>query len=151
MMVNLLVQPTGQNTAYTVFTQEQVDALRGEPGRGRVNVILRFDEHEFRTSIAVYRAEWMFVVNAAMRAAGLLPGASYAVELVRDLEPKRIDAAPDILAAIAESPNSQAAWDRLAPGYKRQHLRHIEAAKRAETRTRRIQKLFETLNASPES
>ncbi len=147
MMVDLHVQATGKATAYTVLTQQQVDAIRGEPGRGRVNVIVRYQGHEFRSSISTYRSEWMFVVNKAMRAVGLLPGADHRVKLVRDLEPKRADPAPDVLAALAKSDRAQAAWNKLAPSYKRQHLGQIEGAKRAETRARRIGKLIETLVA----
>ena len=73
MMIDLHVQPTGKGTAYTVLTQEQVDTLRGKPGRGRVNVVLNHEGHSFRTSISIYKGEWMFVVNKAMRQAGLLP------------------------------------------------------------------------------
>ena len=147
MMFDLHVQPTSKSTAYTVLTQDQVDALRGEPGRGRVNVVLRYEGHEFRTSISVYRGEWMFVINKTMREAGLRPDATYRVELTRDLEPKRVDPAPDVLAALGRSPDIRAAWDTLAPSYKRQHLGQIEGAKRAETRARRIQKLVDTLSS----
>jgi len=147
MLLNLHVQPTGKATAYTVLTQAQVDAIRGEPGRGRVNVVLRFEGHEFHTSISVYRGEWMFVVNKAMREAGLLPDATWPVELSRDLEPKRVEPPDDVLAALKACPSASAAWDRLAPGYRRQHINHIEKAKRAETRLRRIQKLVDTLAA----
>lgn len=147
MMCDLHVQPTGKATARSVFTQEQVDAIRGAPGRGRVNVILRFDDHTFRTSIAIYGGEWMFVVNKSMREAGLKPGTRYPVELVRDLEPRRVDPAPDVLAALKKAPETVAAWERLAPSYQREHLRQIEDAKRAETRARRIQKLVATLAA----
>jgi hypothetical protein len=146
MLIDLHVQPTGKNTAYTVLTQEQVDAIRGEPGRGRVNIILRHEDHRFRTSVSVYRGEWMFVVNKAMRAAGLLPGASYPLELIRDLEKKRAEPAPDVLAALGKSSAVKAAWEKLAPSYQREHLRRIEEAKRPETRARRIGKLVDELS-----
>ena len=147
MQIDLRVQPTGKNTAYTVLNQEQVDTLRGEPGRGRVNIILRFDDHAFRTSISIYNGEWMFVVNKAMREAGLLPDATYAVDLTRDLEPRTANPAPDLLAALAASKPAQNAWGRLAPSYQRQHIQHIEGAKRPETRERRIQKLIALLSS----
>ena len=147
MQFELRIQPTGKNTAYTVLSQGQVDAIRGEPGRGRVNIILRFDDHAFRTSISIYNGEWMFVVNKAMRSAGLLPDATYSVDLVRDLEPRRAKPAPDLLAALAGSKPAQNAWARLAPSYQRQHIQHIEGAKRPETRERRIQKLVDLLSS----
>jgi hypothetical protein len=145
MHIDLLVQPTGKNTAYAALSQAQVDAIRGAPGRGRVNITLGFQEHLFRTSLAIYRGEWMFVVNKEMRAAGLLPGASYPVELIRDLEKKTANPAPDVLGALQGSSRALAAWEKLATSYQREHLRRIENAKRPETRTRRIGKLVETL------
>ncbi len=93
-------------------------ALKGE----------RFDGHQFRTSVAIYRGEWMFGVNKTMRAAGLLPEGTYGVELTADLEPKRAVPAADVVAALAKSPQAQAAWDALSTSRKRQHLSHIEAA-----------------------
>ena len=66
-----------------------------------MNVVLRFNDHEFRTSISIYRGEWMFVVNKAKREAGLLPGETDPAERRRDLEPKRADPAPDVAAAPA--------------------------------------------------
>jgi len=147
MRIDLHVQPTGKNTAYAVLSQEEVDAVRGEPGRGRVNITIGFDKHLFRTSIAIYRGEWMFVVNKAMRAAGLLPGASYPVEIIRDLEKKTAEPAPDVLAALGKSPAVEAAWVKLAPSYQREHLRRIEEAKRPETRARRIGKLVNALSS----
>ena len=145
--IDLHVQPTGKATAYTVLTQDQVDAIRGKPGRGRVNVLLHHEGHTFRTSISIYNGEWMFVVNKTMRATGLLPGDTYRVELARDLEPKRADPAPDVLAALMLSPETKVTWDKLAPSYKREHLKKIEEAKRVETRARRIAKLIDTLSA----
>ena len=146
MIINLHVEPTGKNTAFSVLTQEQVDTLRGEPGRGRVNIVLRYDTHEFRTSISIYKGEWMFVVNKAMREAGMMPGKSYRIGLERDLKPKLAEPADDVLAALAASKPAEAAWAKLAPSYQREHLRRIEEAKRPETRTRRITKLIDTLS-----
>ena len=129
-----------------MLTQDQVDGIRGKPGHGRVNVALYFESHEFRTSISIYRGEWMFVVNKAMRAAGMHPGRSYPVDLVRDHQPKRAEPALDVVSALATSPLIQAAWDQLTTSRQREHLKHIEEAKRMETRARRIAKLIDVLS-----
>ena len=145
MKLDLHVQPTGKATAYTVLTQDQVDAIRGKPGRGRINVVLRFDGHEFRTSISIYNGEWMFVVNKEMRAGGLAPDGTYPVELIADLEPRRAEPAPDLVKALSKSAAVQAAWEKLSVSRQREHLKQIEEAKRAETRQRRIEKLIHGL------
>ena len=142
MKIDLLVQPAGKATAKTILTQAQVDAIRGKPGRGRVNLILRYGEHSFRTCVTIYGGHWMFVINRAMRDAGLVPGASYPVELIRDDEPRRAEPAPDVLRALAADDEASAGWDQLSTSRKRQHLQLIEGAKRAETRQRRIAKML---------
>jgi hypothetical protein len=145
MKINLSVEPTGKATAYTVLTQGQVDSIRGTPGRGRVNIVLRYKEYEFRTSVSIYRGEWMFVVNKAMREAGLLPGKSYRAEVTRDDKPKVAEPARDVLAALRRTRGAKKAWEALTTSCKRQHLKHIEAAKRPETRQSRIARLIDTL------
>jgi uncharacterized protein YdeI (YjbR/CyaY-like superfamily) len=45
---------------------------------------------------------------------------------------------PDLAAALAASPQASAAWEALAPTYRRQYLYWVLDAKRAETRTRRV-------------
>ena len=48
-------------------------------------------------------------------------------------------AAPaDLEAALAADPSARAAWSRLAPSHKREHVDAIESAKKPETRARRV-------------
>lgn len=145
MNLDIHVKHAGKATAYTTLTQVQVDSLRGTSGRGRVNIRLFFNDHEFRTSIAIYRGEWMFVINKAMREVGLLPDCHYGVQVDLDREPKRADAAPDIKNTINAHPKAKIKWDALSISRKRAHLQHVERAKRPETRLRRITKLIQTL------
>jgi len=63
--MKLDVNATGKTTATVLLTQEQVDAIRGEPGRARVPLAITFKGNTFRTSVSVYRGEWMTVVNAS--------------------------------------------------------------------------------------
>ena len=128
-----------------MLTQAQVDEIRGRPGRKQVNICLTWQGQVFRTCISIYRGEWMFVVNKAMRAAGLQPGSSWPVEITRDDEPKRADPAPDILRALEADPATLSAWTAKSVSWRRQHLARIESAKRPDTRSRRIQKLLDLL------
>lgn len=141
MKLQINVEPAGKATAQVVLSQKDVDKLRGEPGRGRVNFILRYEKHEFRSSISIYRGAWMFVVNKAMRSAGLLPGANYSVEILRDFEPKIAEPAADVMAALKGTVGAHQAWSKRSRSYRREKLKHIEGAKRVETRERRLAKL----------
>src|SRR5712691_5937413 len=47
---------------------------------------------------------------------------------------------PDLEQALAKNASAKAAWAKLAPSHRREHLEAIEEAKRPETRVRRIEK-----------
>ena len=49
-------------------------------------------------------------------------------------------APPDFVRALEADPVAHAAYDRLAPSHKREHVLSIESAKMPETRVRRIEK-----------
>jgi uncharacterized protein YdeI (YjbR/CyaY-like superfamily) len=53
----------------------------------------------------------------------------------------------DFARALDADPAARAAYDRLTPSRKREHVRAIESAKKPETRTRRIEKALATLKA----
>lgn len=137
MRMRVDVLPTGRNTATIVLTQEQVDAIRGSSGRGRVPLAIAFDDRLFRTSISVYRGEWMMVVNKEMRDAGLVPGHSFDVDISLDAAERTVDV-PDDLAAALERAGVRPAFDALSFTRRKEQVRTIEEAKRPDTRQRRI-------------
>jgi hypothetical protein len=52
---------------------------------------------------------------------------------------------PEFLAALARAPRARKAFDGLPPSHKREYLKWIGDAKRAETRTRRIAQAIEQI------
>lgn len=136
--MTLDVIPTGKTTATVIFTQEQVDRLRGSQGRGRVPVLITYRGEQYRTSISVYRGAWMMVVNAAMRDGGLAPGARYKVEISHDTATRTVEVPQDLAAALRKA-KLTAAFEALSYTNRREHVRAIEEAKRPETRVRRIE------------
>ncbi len=142
--MNLDVIPTGRTTATVILTQEQVDALRGSPGRGRVMLAIAFQGRVFRTSIAVYRGQWMMVVNEAMRAGGMTPPGTYAVDIEVDTAERTVDVPDDLAAAIAAA-GLTAAWERQSYTNRKEFVRGVEEAKKPETRARRIDKVVAAL------
>lgn len=142
--MDLEVVPTGTSTATVVLTQEQVDAVRGAPGRGRVKVAITFRRQVFRTSISVYRGQWMMVVNEAMRAGGLTPPGTYPVDIAVDTAERTVDVPAD-LAAELEAADVRAAFDELSYTRRKEHVRLVLDAKRPETRTARIERVVASL------
>lgn len=137
MRMTLDVVPAGKATATVILTQEQVDAIRGSHGRGRIPVAIAFRGQVFRTSVALYRGEWMMVVNEAMRAGGLVPGESHRVDISVDVQERTVDVPGDLARAL-RSAGARAAFDALSYTRRKEHVRQVESAKRPETRQRRI-------------
>jgi hypothetical protein len=64
-----------------------------------------------------------------------------------DEEERKIELAADALAALRKAPESQAMWTKLSFTHQREFHQWIESAKRAETRSRRIEQMVEKLAA----
>jgi hypothetical protein len=142
--MKLNVVQTGKTTATVILTQDQVDALRGEPGRGRVMLAITYKGSTFRTSVSVYRGEWMMVVNQEMQAGGLTPGAVYGVEIARDTAERTAEIPADLKAALTKAKVLKA-FEGYSFTHRKEWIRSVEDAKKPETRERRIAKVVEDL------
>lgn len=137
MRLDVDVRPTGKTTATVIVTQEQVDAIRGSQGRARVPLVITYRGTQYRTSVSVYRGEWMVVVNREMREGGLVPGHTYTVDIALDSAERTVEVPPDLDAAL-QAAGLRQAFDALAYSHRREHVRAIEDAKKPETRQRRV-------------
>lgn len=135
--MDLNVEPTGKTTATVVLTQEQVDTLRGAPGMARVPLAITFEGRTHRTSISRYQGKWMMVVNAAMRDAGLRPGATYRCEVERDDAPREVEIPDDLQDALTAA-GVMENWQALSYTRRRELAGAVASAKRPETRAKRI-------------
>lgn len=145
MRMRLEVLPAGKATATVILTQDQVDKLRGTPGRGRVPLAITYGGKTFRTSVAVYRGQWMTVVNAEMRDAGLTPGGTYACDVAMDTAERTVEVPKDLQSAL-KAAGLTTAFDALSYTHQREHVRHIESAVKPETRQRRIERTIAHLS-----
>ncbi|MEZ5116412.1 MAG: YdeI/OmpD-associated family protein [Candidatus Nanopelagicales bacterium] len=137
MRLTAHVLATGRTTATIILSQEQVDAIRGTPGKARVPLRITYDGKVFRSSVSVYRGEWMMVVNKEMRDGGLAPGQDYSVDVAVDTEERTVEVPADFAAAMRKA-GVRKAFDALAYTHRKEHVRAIEDAKKPETRQRRI-------------
>lgn len=138
MRMKIDVIPTGATTATVILTQRQVDHIRGAEGRSRVPIAITYRGTTYRTSVSVYRGEWMAVVNKEMREGGLAPGASYTVDISLDTQERTV-AVPSDFAKALKAAGLRPAFDALAYSHRKEHVRAIEDAKKPETRQRRIE------------
>jgi Bacteriocin-protection, YdeI or OmpD-Associated len=142
--MDLDVIPTGKTTATVILTQDQVDAVRGTPGRGRVMLAITYQDEVFRTSVSVYRGEWMMVVNEAMRAGGMMPPGTYTVDIAVDTAVRTVDVPTDLADAITAA-GLTGAWEHQSYTNRKEFVRGVVEAKKPETRERRIEKVISSL------
>jgi hypothetical protein len=138
MRMKVYVAPTGKTTATIVLTQDQVDRIRGVPGKGRVPLAITYRGTTYRTSVSLYRGQWMTVINKQMREGGLVPGHDYTVDLSLDTAERTVDVPADFAKAMRVA-GVRKAFDALAYSHRKEHVRVIEEAKKPETRQRRIE------------
>ena len=117
--------------------------------RGRVPVRGTLNGAPFRSSVFRMGGDCHFmVVNRRLReAAGVRGGETVPVTMERDTEERVITPPADFARALKSNTEARAVWDKLSYTHRREHVEHIEEAKRPETRARRIEKSIALLAA----
>jgi uncharacterized protein YdeI (YjbR/CyaY-like superfamily) len=88
------------------------------------------------------------VVNRRMReTAGVRGGETVPVTMERDTEGRVITPPADFARALKSNEEARAVWDKLSYTHRREHVEHIEGAKKPETRARRVEKSVALLAA----
>src|SRR5262249_18390765 len=101
----------------------------------------------FRGRIARMSGCWMLGVNRELRdAAGLSVGDRVAVEIALDDEPRVVEAPGDLAQALERKPGLREFFDSLSYTHRKEYVRWIEEAKRADTRANRIEKALVLLS-----
>jgi hypothetical protein len=121
------------------FDVATVFGAKRPPVRGTVNGA------QFRSTVAVYSGRFLLGLNRELRdaAGGVAVGDTVAVELERDHEGRTVEL-PDDLAAALDA-DLLAFFESLSYTHRREYVRWIEAAKREETRRRRVERAAEML------
>jgi hypothetical protein len=109
--------------------------------RGAINAM------SFRGSLVSEGGAYFMVLGAAWRRdCGVAVGDDVTVMLEAE-GPQQDSLAKDIAAALAAEPVAQEFFDGLATFYRKNYVRWIESAKRAETRAARIHEMMALLKA----
>jgi hypothetical protein len=139
------LQRTGGNTTGFQVPQEIVDGLGGG---GRPKVVVTLNGHTWRSSIAKMGGSYWLGVSAENRAAaGVEGGQVLDVSVELDTAERTVTVPGDLAAALEREPAAKASWDGLSFSHQRRHVEHIDGAKTAETRARRVAKAVEMLAA----
>ena len=136
----------GGKTATGIPVPENVVAAMGSGKRPAVQVTV--GEHSYRTTVASMRGRYFVPLSKANReAARVAAGDEVAVEIEVDAEPRNVAIPADLADALADDATARAFFDRLSYTHRKEWVRWVEEAKKAETRTRRIAKTVEALHA----
>jgi Bacteriocin-protection, YdeI or OmpD-Associated/Domain of unknown function (DUF1905) len=110
-------------------------------GKVRAPVKVTLNGHTFRSTIASMGGTICIPFRKSNReAAGLEGGETLEITLELDAEERRVDPPPDFAVALKQSPLAWDRWQQLSYTHRREYVEAIEAAKKAETRQRRIRR-----------
>lgn len=128
-----------------VIVPEDVAAKAGLAYRARVRGTLA--GAAYRSSLMKYSGRYHLGVHkATLAAAGVAAGDTVAIAIELDDEPLPGDTLPpELAAALRTNARARAAWDKLAPSHRREHVKAIDGAKRPETRKTRIERTLKML------
>lgn len=138
------IEQFGNNTGIPI----PEDALEALGGGRRPAVVADVDGYVVRASLGSMGGRVLLSFSAAHRAAsGFAGGRDVTVTLELDDEPHTAEVPADLIEALAGEPEARAFFDTLAPGYQRNFVSQIEAARAPETRARRIAATVDKLRA----
>lgn len=131
-------------TARFIELSDEAAAALGAKARMRVKGTL--NGIPFQTSLAKYRATgYVFPMKQSLReAVGVDVGDKVVVMIEANPEDRPL-LPEDAAAALAGNAVALAAWEALPPSHQREYLNHLNEAKKAETRLRRIEKMISML------
>lgn len=134
----------GGKTATGIQVPDDVVEALGS-GR-RPPVVVTLAGYTYRTTVApMGGAFWIPLAAEHREAAGVRADQEVDVSIHLDDAPREVPLPDDLAAAMDEQARS--AFDGLAPSHKKEWVRWVEEAKKAETRTTRIAKTVEGLKA----
>jgi len=137
------LEATGGTTTGFVVPDDVVEAL----GAGRrPKVVVTVAGYTWRTSIASMGGRYLLGASAAVReASGIRAGQTYSVTVEVDTAPRTVEVPDDLAAALGLAPGAEDAWAGLTHSQQRRHVESVLAAKKPETRERRVSTVVETL------
>jgi hypothetical protein len=137
------VQLNGK-TATGIEVPEEIVAGLGQGQRPPV--VVRIGGHSYRTTVARMQGRFLIPLSAENRtAAGVTAGQQVDVDLEPDAAPREVEIPADLAEAIAADQAAQAWFESLSFTHRKEWVRWVTDAKKAETRATRITRTVESL------
>jgi hypothetical protein len=123
---------------------------RGVFGRIRVPVKVTLNGFTFRSTIAALGGPPCIPLRRSNReAAGLEGTETLTVRLEVDTEPRIVTPPADFVRALKAAPSQWKRWEELSYSHQREFVDAIAAAKKPETRARRISRAVDDIRKAP--
>ncbi len=139
MVLRFRTKLEGSDDSAATYALVPATAMRAFEGRTRVAVRVTVNGVTWRTTICNMGAGPMIGVTAAVRkAAGIERGERITLDVERDTEVRTVDVPPNFAKAMRVA--ERRAFDATSYSHRKEYVQWIEAAKKPETRLRRIEK-----------
>jgi bacteriocin resistance YdeI/OmpD-like protein/uncharacterized protein DUF1905 len=136
----------GGKTATGIEVPEDVVAALGSGNRPPVTVTV--GGHTYRTTVVRMGGRFLVPLSAENRtAAGVAAGDQVDVDIEPDSGPREVTVPDDLAAALAQDETARAHFGGLSYTHRKEWVRWVEEAKKAETRAARLAKTVESLHA----
>jgi hypothetical protein len=134
----------GGKTATGIEVPEDVVAALGTGKRPPVRVSI--GGHTYRTTVARMGGRFLVPLSAENRtAAGVAAGDEVDVDIEPDAEPREVQVPADLAEALARDGVARASFQAMSFTHRKEWVRWVEEAKKAETRASRLAKTVESL------
>jgi Bacteriocin-protection, YdeI or OmpD-Associated/Domain of unknown function (DUF1905) len=136
----------GGKTATGIEVPDDVVAALGPGSRPPVTVTV--GGHSYRTTVARMGGRFLVPLSAENRtAAGVAAGDQVDVGIEPDTGPREVEVPADLTEALAKDDAARATFDGLSYTHRKEWVRWVEEAKKADTRAARLAKTVEALHA----
>ncbi|MDQ1361044.1 MAG: hypothetical protein QOJ44_1421 [Acidimicrobiaceae bacterium] len=136
----------GGKTATGLEVPDDVVSTLSSGKRPRVRVTI--GGHTYRTTVASMGGRFLVPLSAENRsAAGVAAGDQVDIDVVLDTAPRQVTVPDDLAEALAHDDTALQFFDQLAYTHRKEWVRWVQEAKRAETRSARIAKAVASLRA----
>jgi len=136
----------GGKTATGIEVPDDVVAALGPGSRPPVTVTV--GGHSYRTTVARMGGRFLVPLSAENRtAAGVAAGDQVDVGIEPDTAPREVEVPADLTEALAKDDAARATFDGLSYTHRKEWVRWVEEAKKADTRAARLAKTVEALHA----
>jgi len=128
----------GTETGKELFIELPTDPT-AELGKKRAPVRVTLNGHSYRSTVSVYGGRYYLPVRREIRdAAGVAAGQSVKVVVELDTDERTVTPPTEIAAVLRKSKAARTRWEAMSYTARKELAEGIEAAKRPETRARRV-------------